>query len=53
MTTTLHEMDDMRTSTGPVSPSRVRVSLREVREVAYRALVAHGACPGQIGRAHV
>ncbi|GAA4083180.1 hypothetical protein GCM10023066_15000 [Nocardioides kongjuensis] len=37
----------MRTSTGPVSPSRVRVSLREVREVAYRALVAHGACPGR------
>lgn len=40
-------MDDVRVRTDMVAPPRVRVSLREVREVAYRALVAHGACPGR------
>lgn len=30
-----------------VPGERVRVSLREVREIAYRALIAHGACPGR------
>lgn len=28
-------------------PGGLRVSLREAREVAYRAMIAHGACPGR------
>lgn len=28
-------------------PGVLRASLREVREVAYRAMIAHGACPGR------
>lgn len=45
MTTMLEKTVNTETPDDPAV--RVRVSLREIREVAYRALVAHGACPGR------